>query len=59
MKKIILIQLLCLLSSCNGQDKKTEVKNEQIKAEKSLISNDLMKIRKAENIFIPTAWEIR
>ena len=55
MKKIILIQLLCLLSSCNGQDKKTEVKNEQIKAEKSLISNDLMKIRKAENIFILTA----
>ena len=34
MKKIILFHLLCLLSSCNGQDKKTEVKNEQIKAEK-------------------------
>ena len=34
MKKIILFHLLCLLSSCNGQNKKTEVKNEQIKAEK-------------------------
>ena len=34
MKKIILFHLLCLLSSCNGQDKKNEVKTEQIKAEK-------------------------
>jgi len=36
MKKIILFHLLCLLSSCNGQDKKTEIKKRADKSRKKV-----------------------